>query len=346
MSEQKDSQGTSQGIRLFSFWKDLYKYQKPMVRVVIALVPVMLASIYFFGWRSLAIMIECVVLGTFAEWMFCHQRGEKVSAAVFVTALLYALTLPPTVPYLVAGVGIVVAIIFGKEVFGGFGRNIYNPALVGRCFVYICFPISMTSKWFSPLSGTFNGFSHWTETADAITRATPLTTYKAGGEVADIGNLLIGNVSGSMGETSAVLIVLAAIYLIVKKTASWRIILACLCGGVFFSAIFSWMVGAPTVPAPLFTLLSGGFLFGSVFMATDPVSSPSTNKGQYFYGICIGGLAVIMRGFSNFPEGMMFAIILMNTFVPITDHYIRQYNKAQRKREKQNGDNSGEESGQ
>ncbi len=313
---------------------DIYKYQRPMVRVIISLIPIMLASIYFFGWRSLAIMTECVIVGTVAEWLFCRQRGEKVSAAVFVTALLLALTLPPTVPYSVAGIGMVVAIIFGKEVFGGFGRNVYNPALVGRCFIYICFPVSMTSKWLPPLSGAVGGFSSWTGSADAITRATPLTAYKAGDTIAGISDLLVGNISGSMGETSALLILLAGAYLIVKKTASWRIIVACLAGGAIFSAIFSWVIGAPTVPAPLFTLLSGGFLFGSVFMATDPVSSPATDKGRYFYGICIGGLTVVMRGFSNFPEGFMFAILIMNTFVPITDHYVRKYNKARRARAK------------
>lgn len=317
---------------------DIYQYQKPMVLVVISLIPVMLASIYFFGWRSLAIMVECVVVGTFVEWLFCRKREEKVSAAVLVTSLLLALTLPPTVPYSVAAVAIAVAIIFGKEVFGGFGRNIYNPALVGRCFVYICFPVSMTSQWLPPFTGGAAGLAEWTGGADAITRATPLATYKAGEGAAAISDLLLGNVAGSLGETSAVLIILAAAYLIIKRTANWRIILSCLAGGAIFSALFSWILGASTVPGPLFTLLSGSFLFGSVFMATDPVSSPSTDKGRYFYGVSIGFLAVIMRGFSNFPEGIMFAILLMNTFVPITDHYVRKYNKAKRAKQKKQED--------
>lgn len=311
----------------------IYQHQKPMVQVVLSLVPVMLASVYFFGWRSAAIMAECVVVGTFVEWLFCRKRGEKVSQAVLVTALLLGLTLPPTTPFSVVAVGVVVAIVFGKEVFGGFGRNVYNPALVGRCFIYICFPVAMTSQWLPPFSGG-TGFARWSGPADAITRATPLTVYKAGEGAANLQNLLLGNVSGSLGETSAVLILLAGLYLVVKKTANWRIIVACLLGGVAFSALFGWGIGSATVPGPLYTLLAGGFLFGSVFMATDPVSSPSTDTGRWIYGIAIGGLAVVIRGFSNFPEGMMFAIIIMNTFVPIGDHYIRKYKKAMRARKK------------
>jgi Na+-transporting NADH:ubiquinone oxidoreductase subunit B len=329
MSNNSSKNATGQDGGLSISLDAIYKHQKPMVQVVISLIPVMLASVYFFGWRSAVIMAECVVVGTVAEWLFCRKRNEKVSQAVLVTALLLALTLPPTVPYSVAAVGVIVAIVFGKEVFGGFGRNVYNPALVGRCFIYICFPVSMTSQWLPPFSGG-TGFARWTGSADAITRATPLMTYKAGEGAEELSNLFFGNISGSLGATSSVLILLAGLYLIVKKTANWRIIVACLLGGVAFSALFHWGIGSATVPGPLFTLLAGGFLFGSVFMATDPVSSPSTNMGRWFYGIAIGGLAVIMRGFSNFPEGIMFAILLMNTFVPIGDHYIRQYKKSRR----------------
>jgi len=151
------------------FW-DLYLYQKPMWQVVLAATPAMLGAVYFFGWRAAALLGESVVLASTMEWLFTRSRGEKVSSAVFVTAVLYALTLPPTTPFAVAAVGIVVAIVFAKEVFGGFGRNIFNPALVGRCFIYVCFPVSMTSQWLPPFQGGPGGFVHWLRGVDAITR--------------------------------------------------------------------------------------------------------------------------------------------------------------------------------
>jgi len=333
MGKEASDQGKSENKKFsLSPWR-LYQYQKPMITVVISLLPVMAASIYFFGWRSLAIMVWCVAVGTFTEWLFCRNRGEKVSSAVLVTSLLFALILPPTVPYLVAAVGIVIAIVFGKEVFGGFGRNVYNPALVGRCFVYICFPVAMTSQWLPAFSSGAGGILRWTGSADSITRATPLIQYKAGESVAQLQDMLFGNVAGSMGATSSLLIILAGAYLIYKKTANWQIMASCLVGGVITSTFFHYVTGTPTVPGPLFTVLAGGFLFGTVFMATDPISSASTKVGRYIYGTSIGVLTVIMRGFSNFPEGMMFAIVLMNTFVPITDHFVREFGKWRRARQ-------------
>ncbi len=308
----------------------LYRWQSVMLRVVLSLVPIMLASVYFFGWRSVAVVGLCVVLGSVTEWLFCRSRGEKISSAVFVTALLLALTLPPTVPYVVAAVAIVVAVVFGKEVFGGFGRNVYNPALVGRAFVYICFPVAMTSQWLPAFSGFPGGFARWTGTADAITRATPLVSLKAGEAAVSLQRLAVGNVSGSLGETSAILIVMAGIYLVATRTANWRIIVSCIGGGMAVSALFAWLLGTPSVPDPLTTVLAGGFLFGSVFMATDPISAPDTNPARYVYGLGIGGLTVVIRGLSNFAGGVMFAIILMNTFAPIMDHYVRKWQRAGR----------------
>ena len=333
MSKDASNRGNGENKQFWlSPWR-LYQYQKPNITVVLSLIPVMAASIYFFGWRSLMVAVWCVAVGTFTEWLFCRSRGEKVSSAVLVTSLLFALILPPTVPLSVAAVGIVIAIVFGKEVFGGFGRNIYNPALVGRCFVYICFPVAMTSQWLPAFSSGAGGVARWTGSADSITRATPLIQYKAQEGAAQLQDMLFGNVAGSMGATSSLVIIIAGAYLIYKKTANWQIMASCLVGGLVTSTLFHYVVGSPTVPGPLFTVLAGGFLFGTVFMATDPISSSSTKGGRIIYGVSIGVLTVIIRGFSNFPEGIMFAIVLMNTFVPITDHFVREFGKWRKARQ-------------
>jgi Na+-transporting NADH:ubiquinone oxidoreductase subunit B len=294
-----------------------------MLRVVYATTPLIVASIYFFGWRSLAVVLLSVAAGTFFEWLFCRARGEPVSSAVFVTAVLFALIMPPRVPWLVVVVGMAVGIVFGKEVFGGFARNVFNPALVGRCFVYVCFPVAMTAQWLRPFEGFPGGFARWARTADAFTRATPLLQYKTGEGVASLGRLAMGQVGGSLGETSALLILAGAVYLIWTRTANWRIIASCIVGGMITSGAFHFG-GAATVPGPLFTVLAGGFLFGSVFMATDPISAAQTNEGRYIYGLAIGAITVIIRAFSNFAGGVMFAILLMNMFNPTIDHYIRE----------------------
>jgi Na+-transporting NADH:ubiquinone oxidoreductase subunit B len=308
----------------------IYSYQPPMGRMLLSLAPIVVASVFLFGWRSVSVILVCVVLGTFAEWLFCRTRGEKVSSAVLVTAVLLALTMPPTVPYMVTAVAIVVAVVFGKQVFGGLGRNVYNPALVGRCFVYVCFPVAMASRWVPPFEHAPGGFARWMQAADAVTRATPMAHWRAGETAASLRALAIGNVAGSLGETSAVLILAAAVYLTVTRTANWRIICSCIAGGLAFSALFHYGLASSTVPDPLATILGGAFLFGSVFMATDPISAPTTNAARYIYGTAIGGLTVIIRGYSNFPGGMMFAILLMNTFAPIMDHWVRGLQQARR----------------
>ncbi|MFO7956505.1 MAG: RnfABCDGE type electron transport complex subunit D [Candidatus Brocadiia bacterium] len=312
----------SGGLFGFRFW-EFYRYQKPMVRVVLATLPAMAGAVYFFGWRALAVVLVSIVFGTLAEWSFCRKRGEPVSSAVFVTAVLYALILPPRVPYMVVIVGIVVGIVFGKEVFGGFARNVFNPALVGRCFVFVCFPVEMTGKWLAPYGGFTGGLFQWVKGVDAVTRATPLAQFKTGESVAALGNLFWGNVGGCLGETSALLVTIGGLYLLYTKTANWRIVVSCLVGAALTSAGFHYG-GAATVPGPLFSLMSGGLLFGAFFMATDPISAAQTTPGRYIYGFLIGALIVIIRGFSGWAGGTMFAILLMNVFNPIMDHYVRE----------------------
>jgi Na+-transporting NADH:ubiquinone oxidoreductase subunit B len=256
------------------------------------------------------------------EALFTFRRDKPITSAVFVTCLIYSLSLPPTLPLWMAIIGIVVGVAMGKMVFGGFGQNVFNPAMVGRCFIYITFPIEMTNRWIEPFWGGVGGLSAWSAPVDAITRATPMMDLAAGLSVS-LQKLFVGNVPGSLGETSAFLILLGGAYIIYKKAAPWRLATSCLLGGIILSSIFYGM-GFSGMPSPISTLLSGSFLFGAAFVATEPISGAKTKSGQWIYGFMIGALTVTLRGFSNFSEGIMFSVLLMNSFAPILDRTVKQ----------------------
>ena len=296
--------------------------QKVMLRVCYALIPLVCISIYLFGLRSLALILVTAVFGIVTEALFTFRRDKPITSAVFVTCLIYSLSLPPTLPLWMAITGIVVGVAMGKMVFGGFGQNVFNPAMVGRCFIYITFPIEMTNRWIEPFWGGVGGLSAWSAPVDAITRATPMMDLAAGLSVS-LQKLFVGNVPGSLGETSAFLILIGGSYIIYKKAAPWRLATSCLLGGVILSSIFYGMEFSG-MPSPISTLLSGSFLFGAAFVATEPISGAKTKSGQWIYGFMIGALTVTLRGFSNFSEGIMFSVLLMNSFVPILDRTVRQ----------------------
>jgi len=296
--------------------------QKAMLRVCYALLPLVMASVYLFGWRSLVLVLVVLFFGIATEALFTFREGKPVTSAVFVTSLIFSLSLPPMIPFWMAVVGIVVGVALGKMVFGGFGQNIFNPAMVGRCFLYVTFPIELTNQWATPFWGGAAGFSRWSLSLDAVTRATPLVEWHRGIPV-PLEQLFLGNTAGSLGETSALLILLGGIYLLYKKAAPWRLAVSCLIGGILLSALLH-AFGAAGVPPALATLLSGSFLFGSVFVVTEPVSGAKTPHGQWIYGFMVGGLTVVLRGFSNFPEGIMFSILIMNAFVPLIDQTVRR----------------------
>ncbi|WP_430884700.1 RnfABCDGE type electron transport complex subunit D [Fusibacter sp. JL216-2] len=298
--------------------------QDLMRRVIYALLPIILASVYYFGWRVIPLIISTSFFAVLAEWSFKRSTGKPVSEAVFVTSILFVLTLPPKTPYWVAAVGIVFGIIFGKEVFGGFGRNVFNPALVGRAFVYVSFPKFLTIEWVAPIrDSVFGGFTRYIgPTIDAVSNATPLMTFRNTGEVMAYENMLFGNISGSLGETSALLIILAGCYLIYTKTAHKESTFGVLIGFVITSLAFNFL-NVKEVPNPVFGLLSGGILFSAVFMATDPISSPKTKEGRWIYGLMIGTLTVIIRGFALFSGGVMFAILISNSFGPLLDEMVK-----------------------
>lgn len=305
-----------------------FMMQRPMVRVVYALSPLVLASVYLFGLRSLALLAMILILGVITEGFFTYRQGKPVTSAVFVTCLIYHLSLPPTIPFVMAAMGIIFGVVFGKMVFGGFGQNVFNPAMVGRCFVYITFPVQMTNAWVSPVGGWAGGLMHWSPGMDAVSTATPLALIK-GGESVPWQNLFLGNVAGSLGETSALLIIICGCFLIYKKAAPWRLAVSCLIGGIGFSGLFS-LLGFSQIANPLYTILSGAFLFGTFFIVTEPISGSKTKPGQWIYGFFIGSLVVVFRGWANFPEGLMFAVLIMNAFVPLMDQTIQQIQQARK----------------
>ncbi|UCE43014.1 MAG: RnfABCDGE type electron transport complex subunit D [Candidatus Aminicenantes bacterium] len=299
-----------------------FMMQKPMLRVCYALIPLVLASIYLFGWRSFALAGLVLVCGIMTEAFFTFPRGKPVTSAVFVTGLIFTLSLPPTIPFWMAAIGIVVGVALGKMVFGGFGQNVFNPAMVGRCFIYITFPLQMTNRWVEPFWDVAGGLTHWSASLDSLSQATPLEVLRLG-ESLPFQDLLLGRSSGSIGEMSAFLILLGGIFIVVKKAASWRLALSCLLGGICCSGLLR-LAGFNQIPDPVSTLLAGSFLFGTFFIVTEPVSGAKTKIGQWIYGSMIGVLIVILRGFSNFSEGVMFSVLIMNAFVPILDQTIRQ----------------------
>ncbi len=298
--------------------------QPMMNRMLYALAPIVLASVYFFGWRSLLVFVIVNIVGFLSEYLFVRIYNQKVSTAVFVTNTLFALSLPPAIPLWIAVVGIIFGVVFGKMVFGGFGKNIFNPALTGRAFIYVSFVVPMTSTWFNPIGGTFGGFVRFMP--DAVTQATPLRLLAKGTNVPLL-NLFLGNIPGSVGETCALLIIIAGIYLVWTKTASYRVILSGLISFLAFELIF-WLLGIRGASEPLHSLFAGSFLFGIIFMATDPISaSQTTDIGRWIYGGIIGMLTVLIRLFAVWPEGITFAILIANMFAPLLDYTIKSVKK-------------------
>jgi RnfABCDGE-type electron transport complex D subunit len=296
--------------------RDFIDNKRYMMAVVLAILPAAMASVYFYGWRALALIATSYIAGLLAEMVFSVVRKEVLSEGAFVTCLIYPLILPPTIPIWMAALGIVFGIVFGKEVFGGTGKNVFNPAMVGRIFLTVTFPSTMTTQWQEPIKGFFGGLT--TYSVDAVTTASPLINFKGSGEITPYWNLLIGNVSGSLGETCKIVIIIGGVLLMLTKVANWRLPVSYIGSTALFALIMS-LISPETFAPPIFQVLAGGLLFGAMFMATDPVSAPYTNGGKWTYGIMLGILTVLIRGLTGFVEGVMFAIIFMNIFAPLID---------------------------
>ncbi|MGJ8454680.1 RnfABCDGE type electron transport complex subunit D [Pseudothermotoga sp. U03pept] len=282
-----------------------FQKQPLMRRVLYSLLPIYLFALSLYGLRLLWLSLFVFTTGILTEYVMERQKGKAVTEAVLVTCSLLTLSLPPLTPWWVAIIASFFAVFFAKEVYGGFGRNIFNPAIVGRLFVYIAFPIAMTTNWLLPRT-------------DSVTGATPLDLLRAGSTV-DLKDLFFGIRPGAMGESSVLLIVAAAVYLVLTKTASFRIILSTFTSAAVLSFLLEQFANAPSTVAMLF---SGSLLFVTVFMATDPVSAPKKASSQWLYGVIIGVCTVLIRMYSLFSEGTSFGVLMGNTFASLLDEVL------------------------
>jgi len=273
-----------------------------MWAVIISLLPALIAGVYFFGMRALWIILLGVVSASATEFIIVKLTKKDMTVmdgSAVITGLLLSLVLPPTVPLWVPVLGAIFSISIGKMIFGGLGHNIFNPALVGRTFLMASFPAIMTT-WILP---------------DGVAGATPLGLWKLQGIKTSYMQLFVGNIGGSIGETSAIALLIGAAFLLYKKVIDWRIPAGFIGAAAIFALAFRQDV--------LFHILAGGLLIGAFFMATDYVTSPLTRNGKLIFGIGCGFLTMIFRLFSGYPEGVMFAILLMNATTPLIDRFTK-----------------------
>lgn len=294
--------------------------RKIMIDVLIALMPVVIGAVIFFGWYSL---IMCIIGAFFAEFLeifiirvLRKQKNFKPDGSATVTGLLLALNLSPIAPWWLILIGVMIAIGVAKQAFGGIGQNFFNPALVGRAFLLMSFPTYMTT-WVAPKIPLSK--MPW----DVLTSATPLGILKEQGfskaiESSGYWNLFVGNVGGCIGETSALLLLIGFAYLVVRKRVTLTIPSTYI-GTVFLVASVMYLVSPERFGSPLFHILSGGLFLGALFMATDMVTSPMTLKGQAIFGIGCGVITMIIRLFAGYPEGVSLSILIMNGLVPLID---------------------------
>lgn len=302
---------------------DLKRY---MTIVIVALLPAVIASVVLFGPRVLLMILVSYAVGGLVEVGFACIRKTEIHEGFFVTGMIFPLILPPQTPLWVVAVGIFFGVFFGKEVFGGTGHNIFNPALVGRLFVTIAFPTILTSGWTLP--------GAWRGTADAVTSATPMALAKTQGVLTPATDLLMGVPPGSVGETFRLGIIAGGVFLMLTRVSDWRIpvtfissVFLCAFGGSVIGGLLA--EGAQSgglldsaMNLGLFHVLGGSVLFGAMFMATDPVTSPFTKTGKVVFGMSCGFLTVLIRVFSGYVEGVMFSIVIMNAMAPLIDHVV------------------------
>lgn len=306
-----------------------------MWNVVAALSPALFAAIYVFGLSAITTVLLSVGACIATEWLidrFLFKRKPSIgNGSAIITGILLAFNLPNILPWWIVVIGAIVAIGIGKMSFGGLGCNIWNPALVGRVFLLLSFPAAMTT-WDSSIPmgvESINAISGASQSADAISGATLLATMKSnpsGLELtqSDWCNILFGNMNGSLGEVSSIAIIIGLIYLLITRVITWHIPISI----IVSAGIFSWLLGYN----PALEILSGGLLLGAVFMATDYVTSPMSRKGQLIYGIGIGLITIIIRRFGSYPEGVSFAILLMNSFTPLINKYCKPHRFGERRK--------------
>ena len=320
--------------------RDSIDMKRTMSVVVIALIPALLFGMWNVGYQHFLslgeqadfwatfwfgflkvfpIIVVCYVVGLGIEFAFAQVRGHEVNEGFLVSGMIIPLILPPEIPLWMVAVATAFAVIIGKEVFGGTGMNILNPALTARAFLFFAYPSDMS------------GDKVWiAEKADAFSGATPLGDALVGNidKIPSPLEMFIGNIPGSIGETSVIAILIGAFILLYTGAGSWRIMFSVVVGGLVMGWIFNLCAINEYMQIPAWEhLIMGGFAFGAVFMATDPVTASQTTKGKIIYGFLIGLLAVLIRVINPaYPEGMMLAILFMNVFAPLIDHYVIEAN--------------------
>ncbi|ABK43208.1 electron transport complex, RnfABCDGE type, D subunit [Magnetococcus marinus MC-1] len=336
---------------------------KVMLNVIKALAPATLLSIFLFGWPALLVIVLTVLSCVVMERLTNMLRGRPSTIgdySAILTGLLLALTLPPHSPWWICVVGGVFAIGVGKSVYGGLGYNMFNPALIARVFLLISFPVQLTT-WpqISPLfaADSFSlaqSFSiifagdYGSVVMDSITAATPLGHYRIetglGKSVAEalggdfgfsFSHSIAGDIGGSLGETSALALVAGGIWMIRKGLITWHIPVSMILGTVIPATVM-WLINGDVYPDPLFHLVTGGLLLGAFFMATDMVTSPVTPRGMLIFGGLCGVLTYVIRTWGGYPEGVSFAVVIMNTAVPLIDQYTKPVVYGKSKKEKAN----------
>lgn len=323
--------------------RDAVDLKRTMIMVVIALLPALLFGMYNVGyqhydaigalaamntcqlflfglWKVLPMIVVSYVVGLGIEFAVAQMKGHEINEGFLVSGLLIPMIMPVEAPLWMVALSTAFAVIIGKEIFGGTGMNIWNPALLARAFFFFSYPsmISGDKVWIS------------SEGMDAVSQATPLAEMALGQPLSySTAEMFWGFIPGSVGETSTFCILLGAALLLLTNVASWRIMLSVFAGGFLMAWLFQPIAGVPALDQ----LLMGGFAFGAVFMATDPVTSSQTNTGKFIYGLLIGAMAVIIRCINpGYPEGMMLAILLMNTFAPLIDWCVVQANIRRRQK--------------
>lgn len=303
--------------------------KKLMYGVVFALLPALAVSITFFGIGAIIVtliaVISCMGFEYLIQRFMLKEKPSISDGSALVTGLLLAFNLPTNLPWWIIVIGSLVAIGMGKMTFGGLGNNPFNPALVGRVFLLISFPVQMTS-WPEPITSRL-------AYTDAVTGATPLAIMKEAissgqgvsaimDQIPSYMDLLLGKMGGSLGEIGAFALILGGLYMIWKKIITWHIPVSVLLSLVVFTGIL-WLINPEANADPLFHLLAGGVMLGAIYMATDYVTSPMTTKGMLIYGTGIGLITFAIRVYGAYPEGISFAILIMNAFVPLINTYIK-----------------------
>jgi electron transport complex protein RnfD len=298
-----------------------------MYRVVYALIPALIWSVFVFGLDALRVtaiaIVACMAMEYVIQKYLMKVKPSLYDGSALVTGILLAFNVPASLPWWIIVIGAIAAVGIGKLSFGGLGSNIFNPALVGRVFLLISFPVQMTNWPANQQSAAVDGVSSATPLAvikEGITSGTPVSQLMQ--DMPSASDMLLGTISGSLGEISALMLIIGGLYMLFKKVITWEIPVSILGSVALIAGIF-WLADPQSFVNPVYHLITGGLMLGAIFMATDMVTSPMTSKGQIIYGVGIGMITILIRLFGAYPEGISFAILIMNAFTPLINNFVK-----------------------